>query len=46
MRIDPDCKALHVEFERDDLPNLAELDDEEFPPFSDADLITTMFAQP
>jgi hypothetical protein len=44
MRLDPDCKALHVDVERDDLSTFAELDDEEFPPFSDDDLITTMFA--
>jgi hypothetical protein len=44
MRLDPDCRALHVDVERDDLSNLAELDDEEFPPFSDADFMTTLFA--
>ena len=44
MRLDPDCRALHADLERDDLPNLPELHDEEFPPFSDDDFMTTMFA--
>jgi len=44
MRLDPDCRALHVDVERDDLSSLPELEDEDFPQFSDDDLITTMFA--
>src|SRR5215212_9314063 len=35
MRLDPDCKALHVDIEANELSNMPELDDEEFPPFSD-----------
>jgi hypothetical protein len=45
MRIDPDCKALHVDVEADDLTNLPELEDNVFPSFSDEDLITTIFAE-
>jgi hypothetical protein len=44
MRLDPDCRVLHVDLERDDLPNLPELDDDEFPPFSEDDFVATMFA--
>ena len=45
MRLDPDCRALHVDLERDDLTQLPEVDVDEFPAFSDEDLLTTMFAE-
>ena len=41
MRLDP---GEDEDLERDDLPNLPVLHDEEFPPFSDDDFMTTMFA--
>ena len=44
VRLDPDRKALHVDLEVSDLTDLAEVDADEFPPFSDEDLVTAMFA--
>ena len=44
MRLDPDCRALHVDLERDELSNFPELEEDDFPQFSDDDLISSMFA--
>ena len=44
LRLDPDRKALHVDLEADDLSQLPELRDDEFPPFTDDDFVTALFA--
>jgi hypothetical protein len=44
FRLDPDRKALHLELEADDLSQLPELQDDEFPPFTDDDFVTALFA--
>jgi hypothetical protein len=44
FRLDPDRKALHVDLEADDLSQLPELSDDEFPAFSDEDFVTALFA--
>jgi hypothetical protein len=44
VRLDPDRKALHLELEADDLSQLPELQDDEFPPFTDDDFVTALFA--
>jgi len=44
VRLDPNRKALHVDLEVSDLSDLQELGTDEFPAFSDEDLVTAMFA--
>lgn len=46
FRLDPDRKALHVDLEADDLSQLPELNDDEFPAFTDDDFVTALFARP
>ena len=45
LRLDPDRKALHVDMDADDLSHLPELDDHEFPAFTDDDFVTALFAR-
>jgi hypothetical protein len=45
FRLDPDRKALHVDLEADDLSQLPEFDDDEFPAFTDDDFVTALFAR-
>ena len=45
LRLDPDCKALHVDMEADDLSELPELNDDEFPTFNDDDFVTALFSR-
>jgi hypothetical protein len=44
FRLDPDRKALHMDLEADDLSQLPELSDDEFPAFTDDDFVTALFA--
>jgi hypothetical protein len=45
-QIDAEQRALRVDVDKDDLTDADEFDASAFPPFSDEDLMTALFARP